>query len=410
MNMLIRLLIAVAAVSMLLLPGCGERTNPADPTAPDSGLKPVLQYARTFGADQLPDLSWVNYRSRVIRIYTPPKYPIPFSGDGTKYPTLYLLHDLNENETSFLKARIDLIADQLIASGEIQPMIIVMPDLSTVSGGSFYSDSWNMYNPLASIPAPGNFESAVGEDLIRFMEADAYNPPDTLAFNIITKRASRAIGGVGMGGYGALRIAMKYPNLFSSVSVMNGLVSLGTTGDPGILDFVDEVFEENGIAKGDQDGYYAIDTAYNKPYTALILSAAAAFSPHDPESEPSETLLERFQVDLPFDYNGDLVPGVVERWKSHDLIDDESDFELFNLLGSLDSTEVYVDYSTEDQFNTAGQSQALIELLEDLGYDPEVRTFGGHGSLPARHNVYNYDRIAEMLKFHSRHLSSDPEL
>jgi len=408
--MLIRIIFAVLVTSMFLLSGCGERENPAEPESPESGL--VLQYARTFGTDQFPDFTWANFRSRVIRIYTPPKYPIQFSGDGAKYPTLYLLHDLNEDEVHFLKARIDIVADQLIASGEIQPMVIVMPDMSTPAGGTFLSDEWSMFDPDGKvIYEPGNFEKAIGEDLIRIMEADAYNPPDTIAFNIITKRASRAIGGIGMGGYSALRIAMKYPHIFSSVSIMNGMVSLiGEGDDVGVLDFVDKVFEENGIIKGDQDGYFnSIDTSYTRPFTNLFFSLSAAFSPHIPDTD-STTLLKRYQIDLPFDHNGALVQAVVDRWDDHDLIASLSEFETNDLFGVLDSTPVYVEYSMEDEFMTGEQSLALVGKLQSLGYSPTVQTFTGYRDLPARHNVFTYDRIAEMLKFHSANLSSDPTL
>ena len=407
-----RILISVFAIVLLVFAaGCGDRTSPADPSAPESGLRPVLQYSRTFDASSLPTNTWTNYRERTTRIYTPPGYPIEYSGSGHKYPTLYLLHSLNGDELSFLKNRIDLIADRLIASGEIQPMVIVMPDMYTVAGGSFYTDEWTLANPgKPGQISPGSFETAIYSDLIRILEADAYVPPDTIAFNIITKRASRAIGGLGTGGYGAMRIALKHPGLFSSVSIMNGFVSFAnTTRGNGLIALIDSVFAENNVTKGDIDGYFnSIDTAYNKPYTNLFILGASSFSPHDMENTDTTTFIRRYQIDLPFDHNGDLYSTVWDRWMEQDLTYDGSYFDDNDLFGNLDSTAVYIEYSDKDQFFANTQCQAFIDKLQAEGVTVESAMYSGYVGNPAHHDNYLYNRIEEILKFHSRNLDDDP--
>jgi len=405
------LLSALVIILLMFAAGCGDRENPADPSSPESGLRPVLQYSRTFDTSALPTGTWTNYRERTLRIYTPPGYPIEYTGSGHKYPTLYLLHSLNGDELSFLKNRIDLIADRLIAAGEIQPMVIVMPDMYTSVGGSFYTDEWTLANPgKPGQLQPGDFETAIYSDMIRMMEADAYVPPDTIAFNIITERASRAIGGLGTGGYGAMRIALKYPNLFSSVSIMNGFVSFAETGSRnGLISLIDSVFAENGVTKGDIDGYFnSIDTAYNKPYTNLFVLGGASFSPFDTTSTDTTTTIRRYQVNLPFDHNGDIYEPVWEKWLEQDLTSDNSYFDENGLFGNLDSTEVYIEYSDNDQFFANDQCQAFIEKLQAEGVTVENVTYSGYVGNPAEHDNYLYNRIEEILKFHSRNLSDDP--
>jgi S-formylglutathione hydrolase FrmB len=75
-------------------------------------------------------------------------------------------------------------------------MIIVMPDgLTPPYNGSFYTNS-ALY---------GNFEDFISEDLIFFTDS---------AFQTKNERGKRAIMGASMGGYGALKTALKHQNLF----------------------------------------------------------------------------------------------------------------------------------------------------------------------------------------------------
>ena len=390
----------VAAVIMALALGCGQRDNPADPDTIKRGL--VFQYSREFCSDD-PGETWVNMRTRRMQIYTPPGYPYSEPGEGQKLPTLYLLHDFDGDEDYYMFSRIDEVADRLIASGEIQPMLIVMPDASAQGLGPFYMDGWMMWNPQqAERNEPGNFEKMIWDDLLYFIEVDAW---PGRPFSVINERASRAIGGVGMGGYGALRISMKHPELFSSVSILNGFTSF----EDMFPTIADEVFAENGIDKGDEEGYYNhLDTAYSKPFSSLVYSMAAAFSRHDSLSTSDETLIDRYQVHLPFDYNGNIVRSILSKWLAHDITSTMLDSLTSGMYDHLDSTELYIDYGDADEYAGAVQAQSFMSALDQLSFQYESSSYSGYPGFPGTHSAFNIERIEEMLKFHSAKLSSDP--
>jgi S-formylglutathione hydrolase FrmB len=392
----------MAAVIMALAIGCGQRDNPADPDAIERGF--IANYNRSFGENEPPE-TWLNHRARMIRIYTPPSYPwgAP-AGEGTKFPTLYLLNDFDGNEDYSLFSSVNQVADRLIASGEIKPMLIVMADASAQGLGTFYTDGWMMWNPeQAERFEPGNFEKMIWDYLLYFIEEQAW--PAERPLNVIRKRASRAIGGVGMGGYGALRIAMNHPDIYSSVSILNGFTSFADMF-PAI---VDEVFAENGVRKGDKDGYYNhLDTAYSKPFSSLIYSMAAAFSQHDSLSTDDKTLIERYQVDLPFDHNGFIVHPILNKWLANDLTSTMLDSLTSGMYDPLDSTALYIDYSDADQYSGAMQAQSFMSAIDQLGFQYQSSSYSGYPGFPGTHSAFNIERFEEMLKFHSANLSDDP--
>jgi S-formylglutathione hydrolase FrmB len=88
--------------------------------------------------------------------------------------------------------------DRLIAAGKIQKMIVVMPDASTRLGGAFYTNS----------AATGNWEDFVTGDLVAHVDS---------RYRTLRRRSSRGIAGHSMGGYGAIKLAMKHPETYGAV-------------------------------------------------------------------------------------------------------------------------------------------------------------------------------------------------
>ena len=137
-------------------------------------------------------------RPLTVSVYRP-DLPAPETG----WPVLYLLHgrDANNRDWSSL-ATIKVTLDRLIKSGRINPMLVVMPS----AGNSWYVDS-------ADVKGPGNYETALLNELPTAFEK-RFAPHCT--------RKSRAIAGISMGGFGALRFAFKRPDRFVAVASLSG--------------------------------------------------------------------------------------------------------------------------------------------------------------------------------------------
>lgn len=147
---------------------------------------------------------------KLLAVYLPPGYDP--SGETT-YPVLYYLHGLGNTALSFFREGIADLTDELILSGAVEPLIIACPS----GAASFYVDR---------IDGTAPYESHFLTEVMPFVE-DHYP--------VRRDRAGRAIGGVSMGGYGALKIAMRHPELFIATSahtpfLMNEIPDLNTDG------------------------------------------------------------------------------------------------------------------------------------------------------------------------------------
>jgi enterochelin esterase-like enzyme len=123
--------------------------------------------------------------------------PDGYESSSLRYPVFYLLHGNNQNMNAWsVSGRIQEITDELIATGQIPPTIIVMPD----AGSTWYVDRKE------------KMESAVIQDLLPDVEAN---------FLTVVARSGRVIGGLSMGGYGSLRFALKYPETFAAAALLS---------------------------------------------------------------------------------------------------------------------------------------------------------------------------------------------
>jgi enterochelin esterase-like enzyme len=125
-------------------------------------------------------------------LYLPPDYE---KDPQARYPVLYWLHGMNQSEsTDQYPIR---YLDDAIKANTIKPMIVVY-----ASGGqrTYYTDN----SAENSLP-----ETAIIRELIPLIDATCRTNPT---------REQRAIAGMSMGGFGALKFAFKYPGLFSSVT------------------------------------------------------------------------------------------------------------------------------------------------------------------------------------------------
>lgn len=181
-------------------------------------------------------------RVKIAYVYAPPGY------DKTekKYPVLYLQHGGGENEVGWLwQGKIGNIADNLLAQGEMQEMLIVM-----TTGYCFREDG-------TSHPALGSFADELPADLVPFIDRQ---------YRTIADKHSRAIAGLSMGAMQAQRILLNHLDIFANGGIFSG----GLTIKDKEVDFTrvlcdKEVFEKEidylFVACGEQEGFYDVTTA-----------------------------------------------------------------------------------------------------------------------------------------------------
>jgi S-formylglutathione hydrolase FrmB len=130
-------------------------------------------------------------------VMLPPEYDAATAGHSPRrYPVLYFLHGLGDNEqTLFKSGGWDLIQD-LRQKKQISDFLVAVPE----GKRSFY---------INSADGRVRYSDFFIREFIPYIESH---------YSIRRERSARGIGGVSMGGYGALRFAFAYPELFSSVS------------------------------------------------------------------------------------------------------------------------------------------------------------------------------------------------
>ena len=121
-------------------------------------------------------------------------------GKPGPWPVFYLLHGLSDDHSMWTRrTSIERYVEGL-------PLMVVMPD----GGRGFYTDA-------ADLPR-SKYESLIAQDLIGFVDA---------TFPTKASRDGRVIGGLSMGGYGALKIALHRPDLFCAAVSHSGAVQWG---------------------------------------------------------------------------------------------------------------------------------------------------------------------------------------
>jgi len=139
---------------------------------------------------------------RAVRycVYLPAGYDAAANArPARRYPVLYFLHGLGDNEQTLFNSGGWTLLDDLRAHQKIGDFLIIAPE----GRRSFY------------------INSADGAERYSDFFLQEFLPHIEHAYRIRPGRAGRAISGISMGGYGALRFAFAHPELFSAVSAQS---------------------------------------------------------------------------------------------------------------------------------------------------------------------------------------------
>ena len=171
-------------------------------------------------ADMLPGISWVNdftssipgvthntyfsdsmQRKIGYAVYVPPVYGFnPASGDTAnkeeRYPVIYWLHGKGGGESMGFDIRLFNFFHQAVIEGKIRPALLVCPNCGSYS---MFCDSYD--------------KTIMGETIL----IKELIPLIDSTYRTIADGSGRAIEGFSMGGFGAVKSAFKFPEMFSSV-------------------------------------------------------------------------------------------------------------------------------------------------------------------------------------------------
>ena len=140
----------------------------------------------------------LNYHSNALGKSVAVNIILPEANFKGPFPVFYLLHGRGDDHSIWVRRT------SIERYASAWPLIIVMPD----GGRGFYVDAVEGFA----------YESAIVRDLIPYIDG---------TFNTVAERDGRCIGGLSMGGYGALRLALRFPETFCSANSHSGALEFG---------------------------------------------------------------------------------------------------------------------------------------------------------------------------------------
>jgi len=156
-------------------------------------------------------------------IYLPPSY---HADEMRRYPVVYLLHGAWGSENDWAQqGGLDVVMDSLIAAG-MPETIVVMPD----GDDGFYTD-WAPPYDRKLCPQRADLRESAARYCVRNPHYDAYIARDLVRQIDATYRTRsdarhRGVAGLSMGGFGALSLAVEYPDLWAAAASHSGAVEL----------------------------------------------------------------------------------------------------------------------------------------------------------------------------------------
>lgn len=201
------------------------------------------------------------YGRRRMTVYTPAGYE-----DGKKkYPVLYLLHGMGGDENAWTElGRASQILDNMIAAGEVEPMIVVMPNGNIDMQAAPGETSAGFVPPTTQLPhtMDGVFEETFPE-IVKYVDSH---------YRTISEKEKRAIAGLSMGGFHSMQISKEYPEMFDYIGLFSAAVLPREGVKSKIYEDVDAKLKRQfdlspklyWIAIGDKDFLYDANKEFRK--------------------------------------------------------------------------------------------------------------------------------------------------
>jgi enterochelin esterase-like enzyme len=200
---------------------------------------------------------------RDVTVYLPPSY---LQDNQRRYPVIYMLHGFTDNDSQWFGweghwINLHQVIDEALADGRTREMIVVMPNAYNRFKGSMYSSSVTI----------GDWETFIVKELVDYMDKNYRTIPDP---------RSRGLAGHSMGGYGTIRLGMKFPDVFSAIYILSPCCMEGTvSSNPQLIENLESI--------------HSLEQLETASFGEMAtLASAAAWAPN-PQKPP-------FYLDLPF--------------------------------------------------------------------------------------------------------------
>lgn len=288
---------------------------------------------------------------RTMWVYTPPGYG---SGDA-KYPVIYFLHGYLGRVDEYWnwvgwRPGVPRLIDDLFADGSAEPAIVVLSDAWTSIGGSQYLNS----------PATGRYMDYICADVVGTVDQ---------RYRTIADRDHRAVSGKSSGGYGAMVLAMKRPDVFGAFA--------SHSGDCGFEWAY--LFDASAAARALRDLYGG---SYERFFEDFRSRPARILSARDPDHVLVNIYAmaacysgeEDGSVSLPWDLNTTAFrDDVWRRWLDLDPVR--------MVAGHVDALRsmrgIWIDAGLHDDYYLDLGADAIAKQLVDLGIDHQFELFEG---------------------------------
>lgn len=335
----------LSLVTAALLAACAGKPTPSEPApatqpaaAPAAGDSASRVVTERFASEAL------GVEKDVV-VYLPRGYD---ADPNRRWPVFYYLHGLTGNETNWVKSgKLDATADQMALEA-----IVVMPDgddgfyvdaVTPVDYDKCMATGAGLFMPAdqprdKTCVRARRYESYIAKDLVSWVDGK---------YRTIASRDGRAIAGLSMGGFGAMELAMRHPEMFASAASHSGALALLYRGPRPFAPGKTELFT-------DASGF--ITRA--GPIGAWI---------------------------------GQLLGTDIASWRAHDVV---------SLAEKLPSGKLalYFDCGTEDEYNLQDNVQYVHEALTKQGVEHEF--FLG----PGKHDfAFWAARLPHSLAFARKH-------
>jgi S-formylglutathione hydrolase FrmB len=298
---------------------------------------------------------------RRMPVYLPPGY----SSSSDRFPTVYFLHGFSGSATSWLNSssftpNVIERLDDLIGKEVIPPVLGVFVDGWTALGGSQWINS----------EAIGRYREYLARDVVTHFDQ---------TLRTIPKATSRAVVGKSSGGYGALVMACRHPEVFAHVASHSGDAYFEYCYLPEFPKAAGPLLKAGGVEPWFREfSQRARETRVRSEDFPVInlIAMSAAYSPK--KGEP-------MGLELPFDLpTARIRPDVWGRW----LVNDPVRFVPRSLPALAKLSSLFIDCGARDEYSLRWGARMLVDELRAAQIEVVHEEFeDGHVGIN-----YRYDR------------------